>query len=141
MKNQASFLLLSRNFESCYMSKKENLRSLLAIKSDSGHISESLCFTTCVNADQTLQQVSGHAHICLFFKWANSCGEGEKGALENVDLAKIMYASPVKNFPQASLGIATTCIKVNDQQNRKGHSQQEEYTLKKITCISSIRQT
>ena len=42
MKNQASFLLLSRNFESCYMSKKENLRSLLAIKSDSGHISESV---------------------------------------------------------------------------------------------------
>ena len=40
-----------------------------------------------------------------------------KGALENVDLAKIMYASPVKNFPHASLGIATTCIKVNDQQN------------------------
>ena len=51
------------------------------------------------------------------FFWANSCGDGEKGALENVDLAKIMYASPVKNFPQASLGIATTCIKVNDQQN------------------------
>ena len=44
-----------------------------------------------------------------FFKWAKSYGEGEKGALENVDLAKIMYASPVKNFPQASLGIATTC--------------------------------
>ena len=46
--------------------------------------------------------------VSFFFKWAKSYGEGEKGDLENVDLAKIMYASPVKNFPQASLGIATT---------------------------------
>ena len=32
MKNQASFLLLSRNFESCYISKRKFLRSLIDIK-------------------------------------------------------------------------------------------------------------